>query len=49
MGQRGTRPGCGKSVSTWGLVAFAAYGLVVVTVGACPFEKIKQLGGCPER
>ncbi|WP_097867803.1 hypothetical protein [Streptomyces sp. rh34] len=35
----------GTSVSTWGLVAFAAYGLVVVTVGAYPFEKIKQLGG----
>ncbi|MFE6699950.1 hypothetical protein [Streptomyces sp. NPDC057718] len=36
--------GGGKSVSTWGLVAFAAYGLVIATVGGYPFEKIKQLG-----
>ncbi|MFJ6612619.1 hypothetical protein ACIQPT_20345 [Streptomyces sp. NPDC091289] len=39
----------GKAVSTWGLVAFAAYGLVVATVGAYPFEKIKQLGSTTER
>ncbi|MEU0160324.1 hypothetical protein ABZ154_16160 [Streptomyces sp. NPDC006261] len=32
------------SVSTWALVVFAAYGLVVVMVGAYPFEKIKHLG-----
>ncbi|MDI9886163.1 hypothetical protein QMZ92_17705 [Streptomyces sp. HNM0645] len=39
----------GKSVSTWGLVAFALYGLVVVTVGAYPFEKIKRLGNSAGR
>ncbi|OSC74661.1 hypothetical protein LEL86_08130 [Streptomyces sp. WA6-1-16] len=39
----------GTSVSTGGLVAFAAYGLVVVTVGAYPFETIKQLGSPAER
>lgn len=41
--------GGGKSISTWGLVAFAAYGLVVVSVGAYPFEKIKRLGGSAGR
>ncbi|CAO0824908.1 hypothetical protein SMICM17S_01043 [Streptomyces microflavus] len=41
--------GGGKSVSTWGLVAFAAYGLVIATVGGYPFEKIKQLGASVER
>lgn len=39
----------GKSVSTWGLVVFALYGLAVVIVGAYPFEKIKQLGRSAER
>lgn len=39
----------GKSVSPWGLVAFAARGLVVATVGMYPFEKIKQLGSSVER
>ncbi|MGY3202749.1 hypothetical protein [Streptomyces sp. TE5632] len=39
----------GKSVSTWGLVVFALYGLAVVIVGAYPFEKIKQLGTSAER
>ncbi|MFC8245453.1 hypothetical protein [Streptomyces chartreusis] len=37
--------GGGKSVSTWGLVVFALYGMAVVIVGAYPFEKIKHLGG----
>ncbi|MCX4652188.1 MULTISPECIES: hypothetical protein [Streptomyces] len=41
--------GGGKAVSTWGLVAFAAYGLVIATVGGYPFEKIKQLGASVER
>ncbi|MGQ4729820.1 hypothetical protein ACUN3E_19365 [Streptomyces sp. Ju416(a)] len=45
LGSAALRDGA-TSVSTWGLVAFAAYGLVVVTVGAYPFEKVKQLG-CP--
>ncbi|MBD0840458.1 hypothetical protein [Streptomyces sp. TRM68416] len=35
--------GGGKSVSTWGLAVFALYGMVVVIVGAYPFEKIKHL------
>ncbi|MBV7248430.1 MULTISPECIES: hypothetical protein [Streptomyces] len=48
IGSAALRDG-GTSVSTWGLVAFAAYGLVVVTVGAYPFEKIKQLGAPAER
>ncbi|MFF0739387.1 hypothetical protein ACFYVL_03205 [Streptomyces sp. NPDC004111] len=30
-------------ISTWGLLAFAAYGFVVVVVGGYPFEKIKHL------
>jgi hypothetical protein len=41
--------GGGKSVSTWGLVVFALYGLAVVIVGAYPFEKIKSLGRSAER
>ncbi|RFU86130.1 hypothetical protein DY218_13450 [Streptomyces triticagri] len=41
--------GGGKSVSTWGLAAFALYGLVVATVGIYPFEKIKQLGDSTKR
>ncbi|MFP3992485.1 hypothetical protein U9R90_34450 [Streptomyces sp. E11-3] len=41
--------GGGKSVSTWGLVVFALYGLAVVTLGAYPFEKIKHLGRPAER
>ncbi len=36
--------GGGKSISTWGLVVFALYGMAVVIVGAYPFEKIKHLG-----
>ncbi|WP_432194455.1 hypothetical protein [Streptomyces sp. bgisy027] len=36
--------GGGKSVSTWGLLVFALYGMAVVIVGAYPFEKIKHLG-----
>lgn len=38
----------GTSVSTWGLVAFALYGMAVVIVGRYPFEKIKQLGKTAE-
>lgn len=41
--------GGGASVSTWGLVALAAYALVVVTVGGYPFEKIKQLADSAAR
>ncbi|WP_240967531.1 hypothetical protein [Streptomyces composti] len=37
--------GAGGAISTWGLVVSAGYGMAVVTVGACPFEKIKHLGG----
>ncbi|QEU96757.1 hypothetical protein [Streptomyces kanamyceticus] len=32
-----------RSIGTWGLLAFAAYGLVVVVVAGYPFEKIKHL------
>ncbi|ELS56623.1 hypothetical protein [Streptomyces viridochromogenes] len=39
----------GKSVSTWGLLVFALYGLAVVIVGAYPFEKIAHLGESVER
>ncbi|PKV90167.1 hypothetical protein [Streptomyces sp. TLI_146] len=37
--------GGGRSVSPWGLMAFAVYGLAVVAVVAYPFEKIKRLSG----
>ncbi|WP_189035749.1 hypothetical protein [Streptomyces daqingensis] len=33
-----------KSIPTWGLLVLALYGLVVVTVGAYPYEKIKHMG-----
>ncbi len=36
--------GGGRSVSTSGLAAFAAYALVIAVVGGYPFEKIRQLG-----
>lgn len=32
-----------RALSTWGLVAFAAYGFLIVVVGGYPFEKIKRL------
>lgn len=40
--------GGGRSVSTWGLAAFAAYALVIAVVGGYPFEKIKHLGASAE-
>ncbi|MEU5324889.1 hypothetical protein [Streptomyces parvus] len=41
--------GGGKAISTWGLVAFAGYALIIGIVGGYPFEKIKQLGATAER
>lgn len=35
--------GGGKTISTWGLAAFALYGMAVATVGGYPFEKIKRM------
>ncbi|NUV78982.1 hypothetical protein [Streptomyces sp. CAI-155] len=40
--------GGGRSVSTSGLAAFAAYALVIAVVGGYPFEKIRQLGASAE-
>ncbi|MCC8481179.1 hypothetical protein [Streptomyces parvus] len=41
--------GGGKTISAWGLVAFAGYALTIGIVGGYPFEKIKQLGASAER
>ncbi|GAA4770785.1 MULTISPECIES: hypothetical protein [Streptomyces] len=48
LGRVVLRGGSG-SLSTPGLVALALYGLVVVVVGAYPFERIKHLGVSAER
>lgn len=33
----------GRSLSLWGLLVYAGYGMVVVVIGSYPFEKIRHL------